>query len=380
MISLLLKLMWWVQRRRKEDELREELQFHLEEEADESRADGLLEDHARRAAYRDLGNVTLLREDTRTLWTWTFLEQFVQDVRHAIRTLRRSPSFAAVAVLTLALGIGATTAVYSVVSATLLRPLPYKDADRLVRIVENVPAEESPSGMALRTSAMKSDAYLWWRDQTKTLSSIAGIVASEVTAQINADLRRLSGARVSPSLFTMLGTPPLAGRGLDAGDEYANVAVLSAGAWARWFSSDPNVIGRNVVLDGVSHTIIGVMSTDFGFPSTQIDIWTPYVVEPNAPNRIITIDVVAKIRDNVLIAAVSTEANIIGNNFLGLPLPGTAGAPNPARFEVIGLQDHLVEQVQAGASRTHGVCSAGADDRMCERRELVNGARLRSSA
>jgi predicted permease len=346
MISQLRKLTWWVQRRRKEGELREELQFHLEEEADELRANGLLEDHARWAARRDLGNVTLLREDTRTLWTWTVLEQFVQDVRHAIRTLRRSPSFAAVAVLTIALGIGATTTVYSVVSAMLLRPLPYNDADRLVRIVENVPAEESPSGLALRTSAMKSDTYLWWRDQAKTLSSIAGILASEVTVHIDGDLRRLSAARVSPSLFTMLGTRPIAGRGLDAGDEHANVAVLSAAAWARWFSSDPDVVGRNVVLDGVSHTVVGVMSTAFALPSTHTEIWTPYVVEPNAPNRIITIDVVAKLRQGVSIAAASIEASIIGNSFLGLPPPGTAGVPNPARFEVIGLQDQLVEPIR----------------------------------
>ena len=134
MISLLRRLTWWVQRRRKEDDLREELQFHLEEEAGERRADGLPEDQARWAACRDLGNVTLLREDARTLWSWTPLEQCAQDVRHAIRTLRRSPGFAAVAVLTIALGIGASTAVYSVVSATLLRPLPYDDADELEEI------------------------------------------------------------------------------------------------------------------------------------------------------------------------------------------------------------------------------------------------------
>jgi predicted permease len=345
-MSLLRRLTWWMQRRRKESELGEELQFHLEEEADERRAGGLLEDHARWAACRDLGNVTLLREDTRTLWTWTRLEQFVQDVRHAIRTLRRSPSFAAVAILTIAVGIGAATAVYSVVSATLLRPLPYRDADRLVRIVENVPPEESPSGMALRTSTMKSDAYLWWRDRAKTLSSIAGILASEVTAQIDGDLLRLSAARVSPSLFTMLGMRPVAGRGLDAGDEHAKVAVLSAAAWARWFSIDPEVIGRGIVLDGVSHTVVGVMPATFAFPSTHTQIWTPYLVEPDAPHRIITIDVVAKLRPGVSIAAASAEASMIGNSYLGLPLPATAGAPHPARFEVIGLQDQLVEPVR----------------------------------
>jgi hypothetical protein len=132
MISLFRKFTWWVQRRRKEAELREELQFHLAEEADERQTDGLTEDQARWAARRDLGNVTLLREDTRTLWTWTPLEQLAQDLRYALRMMFKNRAFTALAALSLALGIGANTAIYSFMDAILLRSLPVSDPDSLV--------------------------------------------------------------------------------------------------------------------------------------------------------------------------------------------------------------------------------------------------------
>src|ERR687891_1105275 len=132
MTSRFRKFTWWVHRRRKEDELREELEFHLANEADERQADGLTEDQARWAARRDLGNVTLLREDTRTLWTWTPLEQLAQDLRYALRMMFKNRAFSALAALSLALGIGANTAIYSFMDSILLRSLPVSDPASLV--------------------------------------------------------------------------------------------------------------------------------------------------------------------------------------------------------------------------------------------------------
>ena len=132
MTSWLRKLTWWVHSRRKEDELREELRFHLEEDADERRGDGLPADQARWAACRDLGNVTRLCEDTRAVWIWRFGEQLAQDTRYALRTMIRNPTFTALVALSLALGIGANTAIYSFMDGILLRALPVDDPESLV--------------------------------------------------------------------------------------------------------------------------------------------------------------------------------------------------------------------------------------------------------
>ena len=132
MTSLLRKVRWWLQRRRKEAELREELQFHLAEEMEERRGDGLTDDEAAWAARRDLGNTTLVREDARTLWSWMLLEQLAQDVRYALRGMVTNRTFTGLAALSLALGIGANTAIYSFMDAILLRSLPVADPASLV--------------------------------------------------------------------------------------------------------------------------------------------------------------------------------------------------------------------------------------------------------
>lgn len=126
------KLKWLAQRRRKENELSEELRFHLEEEAAERHADGVAEDQARRAALRDLGNLTLLQENTRATWTWMYLEQLLQDCRYALRTMGANKTFSTLAILSLALGIGANTAIYTFMDAILLRSLPVVNPDSLV--------------------------------------------------------------------------------------------------------------------------------------------------------------------------------------------------------------------------------------------------------
>src|SRR5690242_4192596 len=134
MTALFRKLRWWLQRRRKEEELREELQFHLAQEIEEQQAEGLRADEAARAARRDLGNATLVREDARAFWSWLLLEQLAQDVRYGIRGMLKNRTFTALAALSLALGIGANTAIYSFMDAILWRSLPVADPASLVAV------------------------------------------------------------------------------------------------------------------------------------------------------------------------------------------------------------------------------------------------------
>ena len=140
MNSFFRKLRWLAQRSDKEAELREELQFHLEEEAEQGQEDGLAEDEARWAAHRELGNLALVEEDTRAAWGWTRLEQLARDAGYGLRQVRRNPAFSAIAIATLALGIGGITAMFSAFDTILIRPLPYADADRLVMIWDDMTA------------------------------------------------------------------------------------------------------------------------------------------------------------------------------------------------------------------------------------------------
>ena len=142
------KLGWWAGRRRKEADLGEELEFHLAEEAADRKAAGLTEEQARSAARRDIGNVTLVVEDTRAVWGWVLLEQAGQDLRYAARTLARSPSFTIAAVITLALGIGLTTAIFSIVHGVLLRPLPFDEPDRLLALDTLIEGGQSDGGLS----------------------------------------------------------------------------------------------------------------------------------------------------------------------------------------------------------------------------------------
>ena len=284
-----------------------------------------------------------LHRDTRSL---PWFDDARRDVQYAVRTLGRAPAFTAVAVITLALGIGATTAIFSVANATLLRPLPYKDADRLVRIVENVPAAESPTGNAYRTSEMNQEALLWWRDHTTTLSSIAAILKSAAIASIDGEAVRLTVARVSPSIVTMLDATPVSGRLLTASDARDHVAVLASSAWRRYFSNYPRAIDRTIVIDGVAHRIVGVAGPELATLLPEAEIWTPYVVESSATIRV-SLDVVGQLRDGVPLSSASAEANVIGNAFIGAE--SSSGEPsNRARFEVVRIHDRLVEPVRSG--------------------------------
>src|SRR2546425_7551902 len=290
----------------------------------------------------------------RTTLFW--LDDVRRDVSYAARGLARNPGFATAAVVTLALGIGATTAVFSVVDAVLLRPLPYPDSDRLVRIVERLPARNANTPPGRRTG-MTWTEFSEWRARTATLSAMAYALTPPITLMPTAaGSARLTGALVSSNTFGMLGGRTLLGRTLDARDDAAGsgVVVLSEGAWRRYFQADPGIVGRTVALktlgpeagflDGTPITVVGVMHPSFDFPSPLIDFWTP-ISEDSPARRTSAGGVIARVRDGVSIQAATDEANAMGEGLRPKPTSGPLSQPLPPgvrRFDAEAVKEQLV--------------------------------------
>ena len=277
--SWLYRLVPYLGRRQAAEDLQEELRLHLELERERQRDGGLSEDDALREARRKLGNGTLIIERTRDIWGWRWLDDLGRDARHALRSLRRSPGFAGAVVLVLALGIGANTAMFGIVYGVLLRPLPYPDADAVVRVGESL----GSSGVSDMWLSNRSMPLLV--ESAESFEQLAAYQDHSVESA-SLDGAALSGARVSPSLFPLLRAAPHLGR-LFTEEEArvgANpVVLLSHGSWTRRFASDPDVVGTLVDLDGDPHTVVGVLAEDFYFPTPNSEFWTPYVIPPFMP-------------------------------------------------------------------------------------------------
>jgi predicted permease len=256
------------------DDLDRELRSHLENEADDQRDRGLSADEAAYAARRALGNVTAIKEDVRSLSPWSAIEDGAQDLRYGLRLLRRHPGFALVAALTLALGIGATTTMFSVVDAVLVRPLPYTGAERLAMVWENVSlpayknAQNTPSPGNFRD----------WRAQNSTFVDLAAIRYGAWSVTDGGDPIRVSGEMVSASLFTLLQVEPIVGRTFTAEEDRAvpsRVVLLGHGLWAERFGSNPSIVGQIIRLDDEPYTVVGVMPRGFHFPDPDDQLWVP---------------------------------------------------------------------------------------------------------
>ena len=280
----LCRLVPYLGRRQAEEDLREELRLHLELERERQRDAGLSESDARRAAGRRLGNAPLIRERTRDVWGWCWLDDLARDVRQAVRGLGRSPGFTGTVMLVLALGIGANTAMFSIVYGLLIRPLPYPEPEAIVRVGESLaPAQGSDMRLSnrsmplLQESAESFEQLAAYQEVSLDWAGPDGAVS-------------LSGALVSPSLFPLLRAAPSLGR-LFTEEEARigadQVALLSHGAWIRHFGADPDIVGTPVVLEGNAHTVVGVLSEGFYFPNADVEIWTPYAIPPFTPPSVV---------------------------------------------------------------------------------------------
>ena len=281
MTSLFRKMHWWLQRRGKERELREELQFHLSEEIDERQADGWPPDEATFAARRDLGNVTLVREDARTFWSWTLLEQLAQDVRYGIRGMFKNRLFTALAALSLALGIGANTAIYSFMDAILLRSLPVGDPPSLVvftwraRPVNGASfVMRSTDGLAYKDADSFTAAIFPFPAYTRFSEAAPAVLsnlfahkpAGDLNVIVNGQAEPVYGEFVSGGFFRGLGVVPAAGRLIHDDDDRPGaeaVAVISAGYGLRRFGRLDTAIGQQILVNNVPFTVIGVTPSGF---------------------------------------------------------------------------------------------------------------------
>jgi predicted permease len=330
------RLLMLLRRKQFNADLDEEIRLHLALREQEHREAGLLPEDAHHAARRQFGNETLLKEVSRELWGWQPLEHLIQDLRHGLRTTSRSPGFAAVAVITLALGIGANTAIFSIVNAVLLRPLPYQDADRLVMVW----GYNRPRGFT--TNQVSPLDFADWRSGNRVFEGMAASTDAMYTLTGAGEPAAIIGYQFSADYFRLLGAAPLLGRTFTPEEEQPgknHVVVLSYRLWQSHFGGDRRVVGKTVTLDGAAYTAIGVMPPGVEHPGNT-EVWTPLTPLPEAANdrSYRYLRVIARLKTGVTIERAQTEMNDIAGR-LALEYPKTNrddGATN-----IIGLRQMI---------------------------------------
>jgi len=303
----------------------DELRFHLDMRARDYEARGLPTDDARRAAAERFGDVQSIggalrnhdRRRERGRQRQEYMSDLTNDLRYGTRAFLRAPAFTTVALLTIALGIGATTAIYSVVNAVILRPLPFPEADRLIQV-----------WMDNRRTGLKEDIHSWpnyadLRDQNRVFSGVAAYYSRgyNLTAagcrESECEPERVTGLISTPDMFAVLGVNPALGRGFTAGEDESGrdgVVVLSHGLWTRLFAGDRNVLGRQVRLNGRERTVIGVMPPGFAFPTRDIDVWVPLALDPDTKQARSSffLYAVARLKPGVAFTRAVSDLNTIG--------------------------------------------------------------------
>ena len=293
-----MRFLHWLTRRSQEDaELDEELQFHLAEEARLRIGRGEAPDSARQSARRGFGNVLRTKEIAREAWTWSALDRLAADLHFSLRMLRKSPAFTALSVAALALGIGATTSVYSVVHSVLLRSLSFPQPERLVMVWETQPKTGKPN-------VVQTGNFLEWRRRNRSFDNMAAIEALPFNVEAGDEAVQVPGLLVTAGFFETLGVQPLLGHAIRPEDDTPNgaaVVVLSYGFWQRRFGGRPDAIGSKVFFGEQPAQVIGVMPPGFHLPTQpNIDAYAPLRIQPGQALRDgRNFSVVARLRPSV---------------------------------------------------------------------------------
>ena len=300
------RVLFYLRRGRFDRELEEEMRFHLEMKTEQNIKDGMDAEQARHSALREFGNLLLAKEESRSTWGWRSIEQLAQDLRFGLRMLGKHPVFTLVAVITLALGIGANTSIFSVVNAVLLRPLPFEAADRLVWVWDSNPSIGFPRFHS------SGPNFKDWQQQSGSFEHIAAFNGWSFNLTGEGEPERIQGAMASPNLFSMLGIKPVIGRTFLPEEEKAGshrVALIGYSFWQSRFGADPAIINRSLTLNGESYTVIGITPDDFRIPY-QADIWTPLALDVLRSGRgSHFLSVIARLKPGVSIEQAQAEMN-----------------------------------------------------------------------
>src|SRR5262245_41081906 len=307
-LQLWRRLLSLMGRGRLEREMDEEMRFHLDMQLEQNLGAGMAAEEARYAARRQVGNKSWLKEASREMWSLNSIETLIQDLRFGARMLLKAPNYTLITVIMLSLGIGANTAIFSIVNAVLLRPFPYKDPERLVILRERYSAQGfSPS----------YPNFADWRAQNTLFESMAPVRTNESFNFTGAgEPERLQGRLVSAEFFSTLGVKPLVGRDFLAEEDRPGAtpaAILSYGLWRRRFDEDPSVIGKQLTLNNQSFTVVGVTPPDFQF-ETEVDVNVPIGLQAErfkARGADPGVDVVARLKPNVSERQAEAELNMI---------------------------------------------------------------------
>jgi putative ABC transport system permease protein len=330
-------------RGRLDRDLDEEIRAHLDMLVEENRRRGLSDEAARTAAFRSFGGVALVQEDCRREWGLPPLETWLADARYGLRSFRRNPGFAAAAALSLALGIGANTAIFSVVHAVLIEPLPYQESDELVMVWERTRLANYRNDRDTPAPGNFQD----WKDRNRVFTSMAAIgYRSWNVSGMGAPIR-VEGEAVSASLFPVLRVGAALGRVFTPEEDRPGgppVALLGHGLWTRHFGADPRVVGRSVLLDGQAYTVVGVMPQGFRFPDADDQIWVPIDLTPQqlANRESHYLRVVARLRPGVSIARAQQQMDAAAQQLAREHPDSNAGVG----VQVVSLRDQIVGDVR----------------------------------
>ena len=327
------------------EELDQDIREHVELATQENIERGMTPEEARYAAMRKFGNVTRVKEDTREVWSTVWLERLGQDLRFALRQFRKSPAFAVIAILTLALGIGANAAIFTVVDKVLLRPLPYRNPSTLIWAAEQFPFIHGPS-------VVISPDFIGWAKHNQVFEQI-GAFGQGWGANLTAsgEPTRANVVSVTTSFFPMLGIAPVAGRTflVEEGQQAKNrVVLLSESLWRGRFGADPQILGKTIRLDDSAYTVVGVMRGTLRYPGG--DLWTPLALDadefsPQSP-RWSALTIIARLKTGTEVSQAQSDLQLITQRMNREYPPEAAPFRANVRVEVLPLHSLLVHSVR----------------------------------